>query len=80
MSAKSVSNKSLFNLNISHDEFDLTNNVLKEYDNMTEEKKYLKTYSLSLILVYDKLLSCWLKRRKMQRVKIQKLWGQKMEK
>ena len=79
MSAKSVSNKSLFNLDISHDEFDLTNNVLKEYDNMTEEKKYLKTYSLSLILVYDKLLSCWLKHRKMQRVKIQKLWGQKME-
>ena len=47
LSAKSVSNKALFNLNISHDEFDLTNNVLKEYDNMTEEKKYLKTYSLS---------------------------------
>ena len=35
--------KVLLNSNISHDEFVLINNVLKEYDNMKEEIKNLKT-------------------------------------
>ena len=35
--------KALIDSNISHDEFVLINNVLKEYDNMKEEIKNLKT-------------------------------------
>ena len=35
--------KALIDSNISHDEFVLINNVLKEYDDMKEEKKNLKT-------------------------------------
>ena len=35
--------KALIDSNISHDEFVLINNVLKEYDNMKEEIKILKT-------------------------------------
>ena len=35
--------KALINSNISHVEFVLINNVLKEYDNMNEEIKNLKT-------------------------------------
>ena len=35
--------KSLIDSNISHDEYVLINNVLKEYDNMKEEIKKLKT-------------------------------------
>ena len=35
--------KVLLNSNISHDEFVLIKNVLKEYDNMKEEIKNLKT-------------------------------------
>ena len=35
--------KALIDLNISHDEFILVNNVLKEYDDMKEEIKNLKT-------------------------------------
>ena len=35
--------KALINPNISHDEFVLKNNVLKEYDHMKEEIKSLKT-------------------------------------
>ena len=35
--------KVLIALNISHDEFVLRNNVLKEYDDMKEEIKNLKT-------------------------------------
>ena len=35
--------KVLINWNISHDEFVLLNNVLKEYDDMKEEIKNLKT-------------------------------------
>ena len=35
--------KSLIDSNISHDEYVLINNVLKEYDNMKEEIKILKT-------------------------------------
>ena len=34
--------KALINSNISHDEFVLTNNALKEYVNMTEKVKKLK--------------------------------------
>ena len=34
--------KGLIDSNISHDEFVLINNVLKEYDNMKEEIKNLK--------------------------------------
>ena len=35
--------KALIDLNISHDEFVLINNVLKEYNKMREEIKNLKT-------------------------------------
>ena len=35
--------KALFNSNISHDEFIFINNVLKEYDDIKEEIKNLKT-------------------------------------
>ena len=35
--------KALFDSNVSHDEFVLINNVLKEYDEMQEEIKNLKT-------------------------------------
>ena len=38
----SLISKALKNSNISHDEFILINNVLKEYDNMKEETKDLK--------------------------------------
>ena len=38
----SLISKALKNSNISHDEFILINNVLKEYDNMKEEIKDLK--------------------------------------
>ena len=45
--------KASIDSNISYDEFVLINNVLKEYDEMKEEIKNLKTYSiLSKILVY----------------------------
>ena len=45
MSAKSkvlISN-ALIDSNFSHDEFVLVNNMLKEYGNMKEERKNLKT-------------------------------------
>ena len=35
--------KTLINSSISHDELVLINNVLKEYDDMKEESKHLKT-------------------------------------
>ena len=35
--------KTLIDSNISHDEFILIKNVLKEYDNTKEEIKYLRT-------------------------------------
>ena len=35
--------KALIDLNISHDQFILVNNVLKEYDDMKKEIKNLKT-------------------------------------
>ena len=46
--------KALIDSVVSHDEFILINNVLKEYNEMKEEIKNLKTYlvSLSKILVY----------------------------
>ena len=45
--------KALIDSVISHDEFVLINNVLKEYEKMKEETKNLKTQSsLSKILVY----------------------------
>ena len=45
--------KALIDSVISHDEFVLINNVLKEYDKMKEEIKNLNTKSsLSNILVY----------------------------
>ena len=36
--------KDLIDSNISHDEFVLISNVIKEYNNMEEEIKILKTY------------------------------------
>ena len=58
--AKSKSNriqvllsKALIDSNISHDEFILINNVLKEYDNKKEEIKNLKTKTVyGIVLVY----------------------------
>ena len=45
--------KALIDSVVSHDEFVLINNVLKEYKKMKEETKNLKTQSsLSKILVY----------------------------
>ena len=41
-SIKVLLSKALINSNISHDEFVLVNNVLKEYNNMKEEIKILK--------------------------------------
>ena len=53
MSAKSKLNskevlisKALIDSNISHDEYVLINNVLKEYDNIKEEIKNLKIWSI----------------------------------
>ena len=47
-----VISKSLRGSNISHDEFALINNVLKNSDEIKEEIKNLKTNSLSNILVF----------------------------
>ena len=45
--------KALIDSVISHDEFVLINNVLKEYNEMKEDVKNLKTYSSLLkVLVY----------------------------
>ena len=45
--------KALIDSNVSHDEFVLINNVLKEYDNMKEEtKKFKDLNSFLKILVY----------------------------
>ena len=45
--------KALIDSNMSHDEFVLINNVLKEYDNMKEEtKKFKDLNSFLKILVY----------------------------
>ena len=41
-SIKVLISKTLINSNINHVEFVLINNVLKEYDNMKKEIKYLK--------------------------------------
>ena len=42
-SLEALISKVLINSNISHDEFVLINNVLKEYDDMKEEIKNLNT-------------------------------------
>ena len=42
-SIETLLSKALVDSNISHDEFVLINNMLKEYDNMKEEIKNLKT-------------------------------------
>ena len=49
----------LINLYISHDEFVLVNSVLREYDDMKDEIKNLKTSS-----IYKTMLSYCLKCRK----------------
>ena len=38
--------KALIDSNISHDKFILINNVLKDYDDMKEETKTLRTWSV----------------------------------
>ena len=38
--------KGLIDSNITHDEFGLMNNVLKEYDDMKEEIKNINTYTV----------------------------------
>ena len=38
--------KALIDSNISHDKFILINNVLKDYDDMKEESKTLRTWSV----------------------------------
>ena len=43
-SIKVLISKGLIDSNVSHDEFVLINNVLKEYDDMNEEIKNLKTF------------------------------------
>ena len=43
-SIKVLISKTLINSNINHDEFVLINNVLREYDNMKKEIKYLKIW------------------------------------
>ena len=50
---------SLIDSNVSHDEFVLINNVLKEYDDMKEKIKNLKTHSICRAM-----LSYYLKCRK----------------
>ena len=44
--------KALIESVISHDEFVLINNVLKEYSKMKEDKNFKHLISLSKILVY----------------------------
>ena len=60
----------LINLYISHDEFVLVNSVLREYDDMKDEIKNLKTSS-----IYKTMLSyCRKSVEKIQKVKTQKLY------
>ena len=58
--------KTLIDSNISHDEFVLINNVLKEYDNMKEEIKISKTEKVyqRFYSIYKTMLSHCLKCRK----------------
>ena len=52
-SIETLLSKALVDSNISHDEFVLINNMLKEYDNMKEEIKNLKTQ-----IVHQRFLIC----------------------
>ena len=77
----------LIDLNISHDDFILINNVLKEYDHMKEEIKNVKTYlsfglsSRQFIEDFSlrTMLSYFLNCRKNTERKNLKLLGQKTE-
>ena len=42
--------KALVDSNISHDEFFLVNNLLKEHDNLKEEIKNLKSFNKKMLL------------------------------
>ena len=71
---KVLISKALVDSVISHDEFVLIKNVLKEYDKMKEETKdlinqFIKDFSLFIKQFYHIVLSV----EKMQKVKIQKL-------
>ena len=44
--------KTLIESNMSHGEFVLINNVLREYDNLKKENKNVKTLTVPKILVY----------------------------
>ena len=70
----------LIELNITHDEFALINNVLKEYNKMKEEIKSLKNWSSLVHLQNNKQFYhiAWTV-EKIQKVKIQKFQGQKTE-
>ena len=65
--------KSLIDSNIFHDEFVSINNVLKEYEEMKEEIKNVKTESAyqRFQSIYKTMLSYCLKCRKIQKIKIQ---------
>ena len=74
--------KFLTDSNTSHDEFVLINNVLKEYEKMKEEIKklkdfmrFIKDFSLFIKQCYQIVWSV----EKIQKVKFQKLQGQKTE-
>ena len=53
-----LTSRALIDLNISHDEYVLMSNALKEYDNMKEEIKNLKTTIVHRIfqLIYETML------------------------
>ena len=73
--------KALIDSNISHDKFDLINNVLKELDKMKEAIKNLKTLTVHTRFqsIY-KTIRCIASRvEKLQKVKIWKFQGQKTE-
>ena len=68
--------KALLDSNISLVEFVLISNVLKEYQEMKEEIKNLKTQSK---FIYKTMLSYCLRVEKIQKVKTRKMQEQKME-
>ena len=53
-----LTSRALIDLNISHDEYVLMSNALKEYDNMKEEIKNLKTTIVHQIFqfIYETML------------------------
>ena len=63
---ESLISKTLIDSNISHDEFVLINNVLKEYDDMKEEIENLKTEIVhqGFYSIYKRTLPYCLKCRK----------------